>query len=187
MIKKIIIGLILASTPLLFGFVYVDDIMFLGKKTCETNVQVEKIFEKGNEGVLKKYFCSESVMSANTITVCGSNVKEPFQGDTIVNLNESYLDIEYEDDYADVSYDKLLNYCESRTFDNLKENRLFGFFKPGKVICLDTKGKSLRVISFNTCANMSKLNKIINCLKADTKYNKAFAVRCGGMDLVKIK
>lgn len=185
--KKAVIFLFIASAFLLFSFVCVNDIMFGKEKTCETDIDIEKIFEKGNESVLKEYFYSEKVISAKIITLCSQKVKGLFRGDTLINLNETYLDIVYQDSYADSTYHNLLGYCESRNIDNKTENKLFDFFKPGKVLFLDTKNKTVRVVTFNTCANMPKLDKIISCVKSNTKYNKAFAVRCGGYDVVKIK
>lgn len=115
-----------------------------------------------------------------------SSVIGTFRGDTLIDLNEKYLDIEYKGNNADSTYQKLWTYCKSNK-NNTTKNRLFDFFKPGKVILSDTKSKTVRIIIFNTCANMAKLDKVIDCLKKTVYVQKAYAVRCGGYDFVNIK
>jgi hypothetical protein len=184
--KKRNIFWLVGVTLFFFSFVCVDDLMFKKEKVCETKVNITQIIEKENIEILKSYFYSEQVNTAKTISLCSQNVIGTFRGDTLINLNETYLDLEYRGNYADSTYQRLWEYCKSYK-SNTRENRLFDFFKPGKVLLLDTNSKTVRIITFNTCANMPKLDKIIDCVKTNSKYNQAFAVRCGGYDVIKIK
>ncbi len=176
---------LLLSVVLFLGFICMDETMFEGKKTCNTSINIEFLFERHNINILKKYFCSDEVIKSTVITYCDKNVKEVFHGDTIINLyNDSYLEIEYQEKYADTAYFQLLSYCQNPNM----ENRLFDFFKPGKIICLDSFNSQLKIIIFNTCANMKKFDRIVSCIKTSKQYDKAFGVRCGVRNgLIEIK
>ncbi len=162
----------------------INRIMFTSKYPCEQKVEIKYLFDKNNFYNIKDFLYHNKVQKSSILLDCNKNPYMVFGRDTLIAYGQSIIKIEYKLHYADSSYSKLLSFCNQPE----KENRLFDFFKPGKIVCLNSEQKKLIIINVNSCANMRKFNKLISCIRDSNNFTKAFGVRCGVYNgLIKIK
>ena len=162
----------------------INRIMFTSKYPCERKVEIKYLFDKNNLYQIKEFLYHNKAQKSSILLDCNKNPYMVHGRDTLIAYGQSIIKIKYKLHYADSSYSKLLAFCNQPVHDN----RLFGFFKPGKIVCMNSKQNELIIINVNSCANMRKFNKLISCIRDSKEFTKAFGVRCGVYNgLIKIK
>lgn len=165
-----------------------DTILFAGEKVCQKNVHQQiAIFRKGEEAeALSKLFFIEHSENAVLYYSCKNGLQAGQVGkDSVYDAGIGYVDLFYGSHYADSAYNNIKQTLTDTPRKKYPEE-IFSLFKPGKILCLDSDKKQLRLIALNSCSDMKKLEQIKALLEKEKNYSRCLLIRCGIGEIISL-
>jgi len=176
--SQIIPVLILILNSNVFGQTFcLENILFENNEFCTiTSVKAFDHLTDDFGTELKNFFEYDKIINSESKGEC----KKIAQNNAGVeyHLGNKIVELKYSQKTADQIFEKLIKHLNSpiKSID-----LMFRYFKPGKIISLDSNNSCITITYFNSCRDMDSFQKLVDCVSNDVSLN-TIAIKCGDFE-----